>query len=84
MADIRNGSGDAARADELAARLTDAGVTVGAVSDEEAATSAVEYPAGQDAAGQALADALEVSAQEAEVESVTVVVGADGALECGA
>ena len=82
--DVRDGSGDSALFDQLADRLTNAGVTVGAGSEGDAATSIVEYPVGQDAAGQALADALGVSAQDAAVGSVTVVIGADGALGCAA
>jgi LytR cell envelope-related transcriptional attenuator len=68
----------------VAARLTRAGITVGAVRTAPAATSVVDYPAGRSAAAAALARALGVSARPAAVPRVTLVIGARdaGGLGC--
>jgi hypothetical protein len=75
--DIRDGSGDPALATELAARLTAAGIQVGAVTATDATTSAVEYPEGQAEQAGVLAQGLGLagSEQPAPVGQVTVVIG---------
>jgi hypothetical protein len=78
IVDIRNGSGDPAPATELAARLTAAGIQVGAVTAINATTSAVQHPDGQSQQAGVLAASLGLagSVQPAPVEHVTVVIGA--------
>jgi membrane-bound lytic murein transglycosylase B len=76
--DVRNASGDPALAGGVGTRVEQAGGTVGTVTATEDATSAVLYPAGQDAVATALAEALGLSgaAQVGTVDRVTVVIGA--------
>ncbi len=61
--------------------MVEAGGTVGVVTATEAATSAVLYPAGPSAAATALADALGLTggAEVADVDRITVVIGAGDA-----
>jgi thioesterase domain-containing protein len=75
--DIRNGSGDPALATELAARLTAAGIRVGAVTAIDATTSAVQYADARTEQAVVLAQSLGLdgSEQPAPVDHVTVVIG---------
>jgi hypothetical protein len=77
--DIRNGSGDPAVADELAATLAAAGIQVGTVTATDDATTSVLFPDGQVLPAGILATALGLtaSAQVGAVDHVTVVIGAD-------
>ncbi|WP_181428727.1 LytR C-terminal domain-containing protein [Modestobacter versicolor] len=73
-----NGTGDPALADEVVARLTAAGLTVGTVTTAEAGVSGIEHPEGESAGAQWLAEALGGAAvlRETAVLQVTVVLGA--------
>jgi LytR cell envelope-related transcriptional attenuator len=75
-------SADPAAATALAARLTAAGVPVGATTTTDAATSTVQYPDGQGGPAGVLATALGWggSEQVAPVDHVTVVLGRDHAV----
>jgi LytR cell envelope-related transcriptional attenuator len=70
----------------VVARLERAGVTVGKVITDRAATSAVDYPAGRRDGAARLARALGVvaAARPARVDRITVVLGARdaGGLDC--
>ena len=77
--DLVNASGDPAVADSVAAGLRAAGIVVASVTVGEAATSGVEYPAGQQGAALWLADALGSAARAGSGSHVTVVLGAAGA-----
>jgi hypothetical protein len=77
--DIVNSTGNPAVAAEVAARLAAVGVLIGTITDRAGAdASAVQYPAGQHAAAQRLAQALGAagSSRESPVGRVTVVLGA--------
>jgi hypothetical protein len=78
--DLVNGSGDQALADDVAARLTAAGLTIGAVTDADAgaAVSGIEYPEPKRSGAEWLADALAAAdlLRVADVRHVTVVLGA--------
>jgi hypothetical protein len=78
VVDIVNGTGDQAIADDVAAHLEAAGLTVGAVTTAEAPVSGIEYPAGQAPQAQWLAGALGVAdrLRAVDVPHVTVVLAA--------
>ena len=65
----------------VAARVADAGGTVGAVATTQDQTSGVLHPEGQAEVAAALADALGLpgTAQVGDVDRITVVVGAGDA-----
>ena len=79
--DIRDGSADPDLSTTVAARVVEAGGTIGAVTAGQDATSAVLYPDGQAEVATALADALDLAgtAQAAAVDRITVVIGAGDA-----
>ena len=56
--DLVDGTGDQALVDELAARLTEGGLTLGTVTAAEATTSGIEHPEGDPADAEQLAEAL--------------------------
>jgi hypothetical protein len=77
--DIRNGSGDPAVAEELAATLAAAGIRVGTVTAGDDTTTSVQFPDGQALPAGVLATALRLTGSEqvGVVDRVTVVIGAD-------
>ena len=79
--DVRDGSSDPAAPAAVAARVVQAGGTVGDVVTTQDTTSAVLYPDGLGAAATALAAALGVTgaAQVGPVDRITVVIGAGDA-----
>jgi hypothetical protein len=77
---VRNATGDPAIADDVAAHLAAAGLTVGSITTADAPASGIEYPDGEQPAGRWLADALDAAAllRVGEVPHVTVVLGSTG------
>jgi hypothetical protein len=75
--DLVNGTGDQAVADDVAARLASAGLTVGSVTSADSTVSGIEYPASQKSGAQWLAAALGVAdlLRVGDVRHVTVVLG---------
>jgi hypothetical protein len=77
VVDVVNGTGDQAVADDVAAALGAAGLTVGAVGTGAPATSGIEFPAGQEDQAQWLAGALATTlVRTGDVPHVTVVLAA--------
>jgi hypothetical protein len=75
--DILDGTGNPAIPDEVAAVLTAAGLTVGSVTSGDSTASGIEYPDGEQAGAQWLADALDTAdlLRAGGVPHVTVVLG---------
>jgi hypothetical protein len=80
--DVVNGTGSAASAQQAAADLVAAGLTVGtSIANPAATSSAIEYAAAQETAARALATDAQSAAllKPATVAHVTVVLGGPGA-----
>ncbi|WP_218938478.1 lytic transglycosylase domain-containing protein [Modestobacter altitudinis] len=78
VVDIVNGTGDPAIADEVAAHLAAAGLTIGTVTAAEPAASGIEHPVGSASPGEWLTGALGTTQllRQGEVGHVTVVLAA--------
>jgi hypothetical protein len=78
--DVVNGTGDQAVAEDVAARLAAAGLTVGSVASADSTASGIEYPASQKSGARWLAAALGKAdlLRVGDVRHVTVVLGATG------
>jgi hypothetical protein len=80
--DLVNATGDQAVADDVAARLAAAGLTVGSITSADSTASGLEYPVSEESGAQWLAEALGDTGllRVGDVAHVTVVLsGTDSA-----
>jgi hypothetical protein len=75
--DVLNATGDPAIADDVAAHLTAAGLTVGSIAGADSPVSGIEYPGGEEPEARWLADVLDAAVvlRAGGVPHVTVVLG---------